>query len=109
MFIISGNVAYHKIASQADRTRWSRMWPANGAVDGNTDTDMTHGHCAHPQSDWGGRASWMVDLVDTYNISKVTIYNRGDECENECWDFYIIIHNNFNIEISSNIFLLILE
>ena len=102
MFIVSGNVAYHKSASQADLSGWAKRWPASRAVDGNTNPNMAHGHCAHPESDPGGRAWWMVDLVDTYNISKVTIYNRADTRENECWDIYIMyLHNIFNNETSS--------
>ena len=101
MFIVSGNVAYHKTASQADHSHWAQMWPANRAVDGNTDTDMAHGHCAHPESSWDVRAWWMVDLVDTYSISSVTIYNRADDGENECWDT-IYLHNIVNNETSSN-------
>ena len=106
MFIVLGNVAYHKNAYQADRSQWSKRFPANKAVDGDTDTHMAHGHCALPESVWGGRAWWMVDLVDIYNISKVTIYNRADAGENECWDIYIMyLYNIFNNETSSNILL----
>ena len=95
MFIVLGNVAYRKSATQAVGSHWARDWPARRAVDGNTDPNMANGHCAHPESVWGGTAWWMVDLVDTYNISKLTIYNRADASENECWDFYIMyIHNN---------------
>ena len=83
MFIVSGNVAYHKNASQAESSHWSKKWPASKAVDGNTDTHMAHGHCAHPESVWGGMAWWMVNFIDTYNISKVTIYNTADVGENE--------------------------
>ena len=96
-----GNVAYHKTAFQAVRSQWARRWPANKAVDGDTDTDINRGHCAHPESVWGARAWWMVDLVDTYNISKVTIYNRADDGENDCWDT-IYLHNIVNNEITSN-------
>ena len=103
MIIVSGNVAYHKSASQADGSGWATRWPASGAVDGNTDPHLAHDHCAHPESEWGGRAWWVVDLVDTYNISKVTIYNRADHGENECWGIYIIyLRNIFTSETSSN-------
>ena len=101
MFVVTGNVAYHKTASQADRSHWARMWPGNRAVDGNTHTHMGQGHCAHPESVWDGRAWWMVDLVDTYNISSVTIYNRADDGEKECWDT-IYLHNIVNNETSNN-------
>ena len=53
--------------------------PAGRAVDGNTNPNMGAGHCAHPDTVTGKNAWWMVDLKDTYNISRVIIYNRADE------------------------------
>ena len=78
MFIVSGNVAYHKTASQSvdSYTDWSRQFPAERAVDGNTNPDMFQGHCAHPDTDSGQNAWWKVDLGETYDISSVIIYNR---------------------------------
>ncbi|KAK2145088.1 hypothetical protein NP493_4032g00001 [Ridgeia piscesae] len=73
-----GNVAYNKAASQSIGD-WGDTFPAGRAVDGNTNPDMGAGHCAHPDTDWGKNAWWMVDLKDTYSISRVIIYNRDSE------------------------------
>ena len=87
MFTVSGNVAYHKTASQSANPNkdWSRQFPAERAVDGDTNPDMHQGHCAHPDTVWGQNAWWVVDLGGTYNIYKVIIYNRGDSRE---YDYY---------------------
>ncbi|KAK2155381.1 hypothetical protein NP493_2083g00008 [Ridgeia piscesae] len=69
-----GNVAYNKAASQSIGD-WGGKYPAGRAVDGDTNPRMMAGHCAHPDTDWGKNAWWMVDLKDRYNISRVTIYN----------------------------------
>ncbi|KAK2175551.1 hypothetical protein NP493_723g02006 [Ridgeia piscesae] len=79
----TGNIAYQKNASQVIGSDYAKRWPAERAVDGNPDPDMTHGYCAHPETDWYHKAWWTVDLGDTYTISKVTIYNRGDYSEYE--------------------------
>ena len=73
--IVSGNVAYNMPSSQSIGD-WGGSFPAGRAVDGNTNPSMGGGHCAHPDTDWGRNAWWMVDLEETYNISRVIIYNR---------------------------------
>ena len=78
--IVSGNVAYNKTASQSfesdSNPSWSEQYPADRAVDGNTDPHIENGHCAHPDAIWGQHAWWMVDLEDTFNIYYVIIHNR---------------------------------
>ena len=78
IFVVTGNVAYNKSASQSIGD-WGGSFPAGRAVDGNTDQRLHAGHCAHPDTDWGKNAWWMVDLKDTYNFSRVIIYNRDSE------------------------------
>ncbi|KAK2149269.1 hypothetical protein NP493_3022g00003 [Ridgeia piscesae] len=77
------NVAYNKAASQSIGD-WGGTFPAGRAVDGNTNPDMGAGHCALPDTDWGKNAWWMVDLKDTYNFSRVIIYNRDSEACSNC-------------------------
>ncbi|KAK2152058.1 hypothetical protein NP493_2533g00022 [Ridgeia piscesae] len=75
----TGNVAFKKNANQiGEKTnRYSRLYPANRAVDGNTDSEMNHTHCAHPMTYTTTlTAWWKVDLDDTYRIYSVVIYNR---------------------------------
>ncbi|KAI0213978.1 hypothetical protein LSAT2_000930 [Lamellibrachia satsuma] len=71
----TGNVAYNKPSSQSIGS-WGGSFPAGRAVDGNTNPSMARGHCAHPDTDWGRNAWWLVDLRETYNISRVIIFNR---------------------------------
>ena len=76
VFVVIGNVAYKKSATQSiDPSGWGGKIPAKLAVDGNTNPSMGAGHCASPDTEWGKNAWWMVDLEDTYNISRVIIYN----------------------------------
>ncbi|KAI0234096.1 hypothetical protein LSAT2_015708 [Lamellibrachia satsuma] len=73
----TGNVAYGKNASQSI-VDGVADFPAGRAVDGDTNPDMSEGHCAHPDTAEGSNAWWMVDLGGTYNIYKVIVYTRGD-------------------------------
>ncbi|XP_067657618.1 uncharacterized protein [Haliotis asinina] len=54
-------------------------------VDGNTDSDLFRGSCFATDMDdlspW-----WMVDLLSTYTIGNITIYNRGDCCSERLHD-----------------------
>ena len=78
LLVVAGNVAYNKAASQSIGD-WGDKYPAGRAVDGDTNPSMAAGHCALPDTDWGKNAWWMVDLKDTYNFSRVIIYNRDSE------------------------------
>ena len=78
----SGNVAYKKKANQIDEKTnlHSREHPASRAVDGNTDSNLNHSHCALPMTyKTNLTAWWKVDLDDTYRIYSVVIYNRKDK------------------------------
>ncbi|KAK2184446.1 hypothetical protein NP493_265g00032 [Ridgeia piscesae] len=86
-----GNVAYAKSASQSIGD-WGGSYPAGRAVDGDTNPHMGAGHCAHPDTDWGKNAWWMVDLKDTYNISRVIIYNK-DSAHNRLDTFILSVGN----------------
>ncbi|XP_067657966.1 fucolectin-like [Haliotis asinina] len=48
------------------------------AVDGNTDNNWAQGSCFGTVDD--DQPWWMVDLLSTYTIGNITIYNRGDCC-----------------------------
>ena len=76
--IVSGNVAYHKTATQSSdpETEWSEKYPADRAVDGSTDPHIENGHCAYPDDIYGQHAWWTVDLKETVHIYYVIIYNR---------------------------------
>jgi hypothetical protein len=48
------------------------------AVDGNTNGNFHAGSVAHTRSESG--PWWKVDLVGTYEIEEIIIYNRQDCC-----------------------------
>ena len=77
-FIIAGNVAYGKPATQGPNTYGD--YDASRAVDGNVNQDLSAGSCAHPLDNTGSpdTAWWEVDLGDEYVIQSVTIYDRTD-------------------------------
>ena len=73
-----GNLAYGKQAVQSGTK--NTQFSADGAVDGNTTTDMDSGSCSQTTKSKDG-AWWQVDLGALHVIHNVTIYNRGDgEC-----------------------------
>ena len=74
-FFLPGNVGYKKVANQSGEKSnyWSKKFPANNAIDGNTDPDLEHHSCAHPV---GTNAWWMIDLGKQFSIDRVVIYNR---------------------------------
>ena len=55
------------------------------AVDGNTDPELTHLHCAHPYtfdpyySPQGEPAWWYVNLERTYLVSTIAIFFRNSQ------------------------------
>ncbi|KAK2155909.1 hypothetical protein NP493_2025g00007 [Ridgeia piscesae] len=74
----TGNVAYHKTASQST-AKWNERYPASKAVDGSI--DLSYQHCAGL---YGGRytnAWWKVDLGGNYNIYRVVIYYINKYCK----------------------------
>ena len=82
-FVRLGNVAYNKTATQSG-TRVDFI--AGAAVDGDTDSNMRHHHCAHPDAKPGANAWWTVDLTEQHRLDRVIIYNRGDCCECNTFD-----------------------
>uniref|UniRef100_A0A8C9ZLV7 Fucolectin tachylectin-4 pentraxin-1 domain-containing protein n=1 Tax=Sander lucioperca TaxID=283035 RepID=A0A8C9ZLV7_SANLU len=48
------------------------------AIDGNRASNLGQGSCTHTKKDL--KPWWRLDLLKTYQISNVTITNRGDCC-----------------------------
>ncbi|XP_047672631.1 uncharacterized protein LOC113640480 [Tachysurus fulvidraco] len=70
------NVALRGIATQS--SLYTNNYYPPFAIDGNRNSDMSSGSCAHTstQTDpW-----WRVDLLAVYDIIMVTVTNRGDCC-----------------------------
>ncbi|CAJ0936205.1 unnamed protein product [Ranitomeya imitator] len=71
------NLAFRGITSQS--STYDKFGASENAIDGSTSTVYMSGHCSHTDMDvepW-----WRVDLLSTYNITKVKIKNRGDCCQ----------------------------
>ena len=86
----TGNVAYNKPTFQSGTYSemvdgFDQSFFPDMAVDGTTDPELTHLHCAHPYtfdpdySPQGGPAWWYVNLERTYLISTIYIYFRNIE------------------------------
>ncbi|KAM4022007.1 uncharacterized protein ACNLHF_027292 [Anomaloglossus baeobatrachus] len=70
------NLAFRGITSQS--STYDKFGASENAIDNSPSTVYMSGHCSHTDMDvepW-----WRVDLLGTYNITKVKIRNRGDCC-----------------------------
>ena len=57
----------------------TNLWAPFKAIDGNTDGDIRHDSCFHSTADNKEKILWWkVELLQTYVIHKVIIYNRVD-------------------------------
>ena len=70
--LILGNIAYRKSADQG-YNRYSEIFIASYAVDGNTDPRLKHNHCALAEYLGPYSYSWVVDLGELHEIEKVTL------------------------------------
>ena len=75
----SGNVAFHKTASQST-AKWNETYSATKAVDGSIDS--SYAHCAFPNGMRGANTWWKVDFGENYKTDHVIIYNgnKGENC-----------------------------
>ncbi|XP_072022133.1 uncharacterized protein [Amphiura filiformis] len=74
------------------------------AIDGIKDSSYTAGSCTHTAQAYGSSTAflvapqwWMVDLVGTYCISKVSIVNRADCCYERLIDSIVKIGDDSNV------------
>ena len=58
------------------------------AVDGNTNGQWGGGSVTHTNGD---NAWWEVDLLDTYDIGEIVLWNRLDCCSERLVDFTITV------------------
>ncbi|KAM9310222.1 uncharacterized protein KZ484_026155 [Pholidichthys leucotaenia] len=71
------NVALRGKATQSSRYDHSRA-AAYNAIDGNRNTNFHDASCTHTNQDtnpW-----WRVDLLESYIVTSITIFNREDCC-----------------------------
>lgn len=75
------NVALRGKATQSSRFKdqqWSGFVDASNAIDGNRDGNLERGSCSHTETE--NSPWWRVDLLDSYIITQVIIFNREDCC-----------------------------
>ncbi|KAL0189936.1 hypothetical protein M9458_017035, partial [Cirrhinus mrigala] len=81
-------------------SRYGALTAAQNAIDGNRESNYAHGSCSITKQDrnpW-----WRVDLLDVYNITRVSITNRGDCCEERIEGIQIRIGNSLENNGNNN-------
>lgn len=87
------NLALNKTATQSSLIANNPIFDASKAVDGNTggmfvqqplSSEVTH--TEDGEGNW-----WQVDLGDSYQISKIVIWNRQDMVQERLANFYIMV------------------
>jgi len=79
------------VAASSEYNGNLREWyyKARNAVDGNRDADLRHGSCFHSGSEY---KQWLrVDLGADYNVTSVSITNRGDCCGDRLKHFSVFV------------------
>lgn len=83
------NVALNKPATQTSSYETAT---ASKAVDGNTDGIYNNGSITHTiltPNNW-----WQVDLLESFSISDITLFNRTDCCTERLSNFYVFVSDS---------------
>ena len=82
------NLAYLKDTNQSStyNDRFA-MGASSNAVDGNSNTNLNGGSCAHTLDE--KQPWWRVDLGNVELVNEVYVVNRGDCCQNRLNPFEI--------------------
>ena len=83
------NVAKGKPAKQSSQYG---NYEASRAVDGNINGHSSRGSITHTKN--GPNPYWQVDLVGTYRLDEIKIFNREDCCKDRLKNFEVIIKLN---------------
>ena len=84
---LDDNIAKFKPAEQSSTLDYKSL--AYRAVDGNTNGNWTTPGVMHTNLEHN--AWWEVDLLDQYNITEITLYNRTDAYGNRLSNFTISV------------------
>ncbi|XP_051526549.1 uncharacterized protein LOC127425012 isoform X2 [Myxocyprinus asiaticus] len=79
-------------AKAVQSSAYNNIGVAQNAIDGNSQSNYMLRSCTHTQIEndpW-----WRVDLLEVYSVTKVTITNRGDCCEERIEGAQIRIGNS---------------
>ncbi|KAF4100525.1 uncharacterized protein LOC131525818 [Onychostoma macrolepis] len=97
--VFSGNVALKAKAAQSSTP--SESGAAQNAVDGNSESNYILGSCTHTAEEkdpW-----WRVDLKEVHKVTRVSITNRGDCCEERLVGAQIRIGNSLENNGNNNV------
>lgn len=82
--------ASQNLALSGSATESSTVYSTpHAAIDGNTDGDFFHGSVTHTNYDY--QAWWMVNLLATYYIYEINIWNRTDAAPERLSDFNVSV------------------
>jgi hypothetical protein len=84
------NVALGKPASQQS-VAWDGV--ASRAVDGNTHGNYHAGSVTHT-ADSSSQAWWQVDLLSSYAIDEIAIWNRTDCCADRLTNYWVLVSDS---------------
>lgn len=85
---LASNVALGGVAYQSSNPYG---WGPELAIDGNTCGDFSCGSTTH--TDLDSPAWWYVDLLSTYVLSEIDIWNRTDCCGSRLHDFHVGVYD----------------
>lgn len=89
---VADNVARGKYVRQSSTVTHPCFPVASKAVDGNTDGNWPS--CTIASTDQEQGAWWQVDLLGTYNVGSVVVWNRTDCCADRL--------SNFTVKVSTD-------
>ncbi|XP_074659675.1 uncharacterized protein LOC141912324 [Tubulanus polymorphus] len=103
------NTTYHELSLVGKPSSQSSLYKQSGIAihgnDGNPDSNYRADSCTHTADQQPGGLDnvqwWMVDLEDLYEVSSVTLVNRGDCCDYRLRKFTIRIMNETADSLSS--------
>jgi len=81
------NISRGKYAQQSSDYVHSCSPTASKAIDGNRDGNF--GACSTTATNEDQAAWWQVDLLGTYDLKRMAIYNRADCCSDRLRDFEV--------------------
>jgi len=89
------NLALTGTATQS--STYSPDYGAGKAIDGNTDGNIYHGsvtHSAYQVQPW-----WQVDLLGTFHLDRIILWNRTDCCSDRLSNFSVSVLDNLGTTV----------
>ena len=102
--IVSALPVPYNIALSGSATQSSTAFGgvASRAIDGNTDGKYFNSSVTVTGRDY--QAWWQVDLLDTYEINSIDLWNRTDCCSDRLSNFTVSILDANNVTVWSDVY-----